>query len=339
MIVIRAHDVNEALPKAIQMLQEDTARTIAPRDGQKTLEFSEPVCTVYELPKQRVLFNAARNANPFFHLMESLWILRGRADVKWLAQFNQQMKAYSDDGLIFHAPYGYRLRSAHNIDQIEEIIDLLHREHSTRRAVLTIWKPTLDLNVESKDIPCNDMIFFKIRERRLHMTVCCRSNDLIWGAYGANIVQFSMLQEYIAAMVGVEVGEYRQISDSLHVYVDNPLWAALKDIRPSSADTSVYEKLGANPIPLIVNPKCWDDELQQFFIDSEAGIWDPSHFKEPFFRVVALPAHEAWFRHKSGDTRSALEIIKHHMPHYVDWTIAMVQWLERRLKAKENLNA
>ena len=33
---------------------------------------------------------------------------------------------------------------------------------------------------------------------KLCMTVCNRSNDMLWGAYGANVVHMSMLQEFVA---------------------------------------------------------------------------------------------------------------------------------------------
>ena len=46
----------------------------------------------------------------------------------------------------------------------------------------------------------------KIKNGRLQMTVHCRSNDIIWGTYGANAVHFSILQEYVAARIGVDLG-------------------------------------------------------------------------------------------------------------------------------------
>ena len=81
-----------------------------------------------------------------------------------------------------------------------------------------------------KDKPCNTHIYFQVRRERsfqggknthddyLDMTVCCRSNDIIMGAYGANAVHLSILQEYIAASVGVYVGRYYQFSNNYHMY-------------------------------------------------------------------------------------------------------------------------
>jgi thymidylate synthase len=54
----------------------------------------------------------------------------------------------------------------------------------------------------------------------LDLTVLCRSNDVVWGAYGANAVHFSVLQEYLAGRIGVDVGVMYQFSNNYHGYVD-----------------------------------------------------------------------------------------------------------------------
>ena len=61
------------------------------------------------------------------------------------------------------------------------------------------------------------------------MTVCCRSNDIIWGTYGTNAVHFSMLQEYLAARLNAQLGVYRHISDSFHAY--SSVLEKVKDIQ------------------------------------------------------------------------------------------------------------
>ena len=67
-----------------------------------------------------------------------------------------------------------------------------------------MWDAKQDLSHrnESKDLPCNTHVYFSIREGFLDMTVCNRSNDLIWGCCGANAVHMSFLQEYVATMWG-----------------------------------------------------------------------------------------------------------------------------------------
>ncbi len=62
-----------------------------------------------------------------------------------------------------------------------------------RRTVVGMWDPWEDLWEENdgKDYPCNTQIYFWERKGQLNMTVCNRSNDMIWGAYGANAVHMS----------------------------------------------------------------------------------------------------------------------------------------------------
>ncbi|MHC4157178.1 MAG: thymidylate synthase [Planctomycetota bacterium] len=129
-------------------------------------------------------------------------MLAGRNDVEWLAYFNANIANYSDDGEKFHGAYGYRWRKHFEGDQLMDIARALKANHDCRRQVLQIWDACDDLGRCSKDLPCNLTVHFQIGGTRirpvLNMTVFNRSNDVVWGAYGANAVHFSMLQEYMA---------------------------------------------------------------------------------------------------------------------------------------------
>lgn len=349
MKTIVAKNVNEAIVKAMVMFErlrvelEGTdscalGRRISPR-GQETLEINGPVATTYLNPKERVLFDPDRDANPFFHLMESLWVLVGANDVEFLRFFNKRMEDFSDDGKVFHAPYGYRLRYTQSmfnmnravIDQLDTVTQMLQENGDTRRAVLQIWDAGLDLYARSKDVPCNDMVFTKIRDNKLNITVCNRSNDVIWGAYGVNVVQFSMLQEYLAGRIGVEVGIYTQVSDSFHIYTCNPTFEKLKDKR---VPFDKYDEL--EPFPLMTHDsKQWDKQLKLFIPEvrraiKENRILRPIDFvnQDPFFSDVALPVANAYISHKKGAKDAALMWAGFIVAQ--DWQYACVQWLTRR---------
>jgi len=75
-----------------------------------TLEYPEPVCTVYERPFERVLFDPVRDANPFFHLMEALWMLAGRRDVAWRRASIGAWRHIRTMASFNNAAYGYRWR-------------------------------------------------------------------------------------------------------------------------------------------------------------------------------------------------------------------------------------
>ena len=80
MKVINAVNVNDALMRGIDLFKSPiNYRTQESRNGQ-TMECRTPVTTVYNKPWQRVLFKTERDANPFFHLYESIWMLAGSRD-------------------------------------------------------------------------------------------------------------------------------------------------------------------------------------------------------------------------------------------------------------------
>ena len=228
MTSFRVNNVNDALRRGVDFFGSDVNyRRQESRNG-STLEALEPVITTYLKPWERVLLFPARDANPFFHLVEAIWMMAGANHVGQLLHFNAGMRQYSDDGQTLHGAYGYRWyhQFGHN-DQIVQVISLLKNDPESRRAVLQMWDPIVDLGSPSRDVPCNTSIFFKIRDGKLQMTVCNRSNDMVWGAYGANAVHMSVLQEFIAKSLEVEMGPYHQISDCFHVY-ENEQWEKLR---------------------------------------------------------------------------------------------------------------
>lgn len=331
MIILTTRSVNDALLQGVHLLKSHGVDTQS-RNG-ATIEVTDPVVTEYRNPTHRVLLLPERRANPFFHLMEALWIMAGRQDVEWLAQFNNQMRQYSDDGVVFHAPYGYRLREEFGIDQIEAVVQMLRKDPNTRRAVMSIWSPYLDLGTDSKDIPCNDLIVFSLRDGVLNMLVTCRSNDIIWGAYGANAVQFSILMEYVATMVGASVGVYHQVSMSYHAYTELELWKTLSENayeklctgKDPYFDIDMGEKF-AEPIPLVSYPRSWMQECEMFVDSVSPTRYDPkikTLYNNKFFNVVAQPMAAAWVAHKKGDR--GLNVVE-QMPHS-DWKMAAELWL------------
>lgn len=195
-------------------------------------------------PYKRLVGGYKRNINPFFLIAEAIWIFKGRRDVKFLEIFNSRMSDYSDDGIMFHAPYGFRLRqhgfiSKNNdstvIDQIKLVCKMISDNSNNRRIAASIWNPELDLNAKSKDVPCNDMLFFKVRKGKLRLTIANRSNDLHWGL-PTNVYQFSFLSEMISLVTGYLLGGQVHNSQSLHIY------KTLQDNLPFDMDKSYCGK-------------------------------------------------------------------------------------------------
>jgi thymidylate synthase len=282
-----------------------------------------PVMTVYDRPNERVLFDKKRDANPFFHHFEALWMLAGSNRVAPVAWYNSNIANYSDNGNEFSGAYGFRWRRTFGLDQIMECYGLLKSEPETRRAVIAMWDPGQDLHVSSKDIPCNTHIYFRIKGGALEMTVMCRSNDMVWGAYGANAVHFSMLHELMANGLGIRLGKMYQFSNNFHIYEKH--WP-LMDFPPSD-ENNPYDVI--RPMPCLTVP----ESFEAFLLGCQEIVAGDHHLVDcAYHKMVSIPMIRAWDAYKSGSIVWAIEICQKEMP-YCDWRLACVEWLERRIKS------
>jgi len=330
---INASNVNEALPLGILAMRQFGVATDS-RAG-PVLRIPGPVITTYRNPAQRVLFGRHRDANPFFHLFDALWMLSGSNAVSVPALFLPRIVDFSDDGQSFHGAYGHRLRYAQEFDQIEAACAALGANPGSRQVVLSIWDPVLDLGAVTKDMPCNDMIMLDIVAGELNMTVCNRSNDMIWGAYGANAVQFSVLQEYMAAMLEVKVGRYVQMSNNFHVYVDNPYWKSVEaGVWDPTHISDPYQR--GEGTPLATSPQdafnlYRDCVYLAHCVEKTVVPYEAVDlpYQSTFFAAVALPMLLAWMEYKT--TRN-FEVVQLHLENVQswDWRVACSNWMMRR---------
>ncbi len=338
MQVVYSRNINDAFLLGVDLLNRD--HVIEESRAGKVYVHPEPVTTVYGKPKERVLFNSERNANPFFHFAEGLWMLTGKNDLKTMEYYNKRMAEYSEDGKILWGAYGWRWKSYFQFDQLELIIDKIINAYNKgineRRLVLQMWDPKGDLPSRGPDVPCNTTIYFKmdVKQDKLDMTVCNRSNDIIWGAYGANVVHMSMLHEYVARFSGLEVGKYYQVSNNFHSYVDkfNPLFEELEardtfdfytlryliDHNPYKIDKVKPFDMASNSI----SKETWDKELNLLLEGKR------SNFEEPFFELVAVPILNSWDFYKRGQVDQA--ILEIQDCHATDWCRAGLDWLSQK---------
>lgn len=180
-------------------------------------------CTfVVRQPRQRWVLSRRPALNPAFAIAETVWILQGRDDAAFLNFWNPSLPRFAGTGLRYYGAYGRRLRSTLGVDQLERAYSALMHNPGSRQVVLQIWDGHRDLPDENggardPDIPCNVVAMPKIRDGRLEWLQVMRSNDLFLGT-PHNFVQFTVLQEVMAGWLGVEPGDYVQVSDSLHLY-------------------------------------------------------------------------------------------------------------------------
>lgn len=325
---VHARNVNEALYEALHTIQSPGASDFVHTRNGPAHVLKGPLVTELRAPEERVLFWHLRDANPFFHLFESLWMLDGRNDVAFPAQFAKQILEYSDDGHTLAGAYGHRWRrkGPDGRDQLEMIAEALMDDPNTRRAVLQMWDMVPDLTDPGKDVPCNLIVAFDIRQNRLNAYISNRSNDMVWGLYGANAVHFSILLEYMARWIGVPVGTMTTFSVNAHIY---PSLIKARKMLEGPDYFDHYRSAVAAPFPLMgtfTDVYEWDAMLRNFLISPG----DDEPLPDPFFSGVAQPMYKAWRSWRDGNTERAIQLCDNIVAS--DWRIACTEWLFRRLK-------
>ena len=261
-------------------------------------------------PRERCIVDSERHNNVFASIAETLWVLAGRDDLKYLSTYLPRALEFSDDGATWRGAYGPRLRAWGAVDQVASAIEILREHPLSRRAVISIFDPARDLE-PSRDIPCNNWLQFLIRDGKLEMHVVARSMDIVWGFSGINSFEWSVLHELIAVALGVEVGTQTYFVGSLHLY-EKHLSRADAILRHPSIDpylnsshmshvtTASLASFDADVVRLLG----WESSLRAGDLLPEFESGD--HLLGAF--GIMLRAYWTW-RH-SGDTIRAHQVLK-----------------------------
>ena len=204
------------------------------------LEMREKIPVYFEIenPRDRLLnINCRQNIKRYI-FGELLWYLSGRNDVKFIKKYSKMWERLSDDGIHNNSAYGNFIFNElcimgdglSNDLLLNDVIDgkilstkiqwdfvkeTLKKDPYSRQAVIHI-KPIQ--MYDTKDTVCTYFLQFFIRDNKLDMLVCMRSNDVIFGLT-YDVFMFSFLQELMAAELGVELGKYMHLSANMHMYM------------------------------------------------------------------------------------------------------------------------
>ena len=283
---------------------------------------TEPVVLKLTNPVYRVMFNGIRDCNPFFHVAETVWMFSGYDRVHFVERFNKGYSQYAEPDGRVHGAYGKRWLSYFGVDQIQGVINILNSNPFTRQAVINMWDPNQDLQYEDawRDRPCNTQVMFRENGSGLDMTIINRSNDLIWGALGANVVHFSYLHELIAAHTGSFLGSYRVVTNNLHVYKNMPRF---QEIFESGLRRPVEDPKG-DPYPLVYSGETWS-MLHADCVDAIDYVLDgvPWMPRTMWMSGVALPMMNAYIdkEHRGEHVLNIRDDL---------WRRACIQWMKRR---------
>lgn len=336
MKTFQVRNTNEAMNQIYPWLQSVGVYTES-RNG-PVLVAPCSVSITYERPDECVNLCPVRDANPFFHVLESLWMLSGSRRINVLTKMLPSFVNFSDDGTTHNAAYGYRARRQYNKDQFQLAAAELKNDSNTRQAIVQLWDVG-DLGKVTNDKACNMLlVFMKSRVNgKLDMTVCNRSNDAIWGGVaGANVVHMNYIHQYVAALAGMEQGIIEVVSTNLHLYTENPKYAALmrEHSRYQHDTVESYTLNNLYPTPIIRredNAKDFDNAVKDllYTFESDNVLYTPDIGSgNEFITMTALPMLQAWQCHHNEDSVRAMQFAETVVSS--DWRMACIQWLKRR---------
>ena len=152
---------------------------------------------------------------PFSCLGELCWYLAQTRDLSFIAYYLPAYRKYAE-GQQIYGGYGPRLFNWDGLNQFENVAGILERKPDSRQAVIQLFDAH-DILEPHKDVPCTCTMQFMIRNKRLHLLTYMRSNDAFVGM-PHDIFCFTMLQEIMARTLSVELGSYKHMVGSLHLY-------------------------------------------------------------------------------------------------------------------------
>ena len=153
-------------------------------------------------------------------IAEQIWFISGeqRPD-HFLQKYTKIWDLFTEDDGTVAAAYGYRWRKHFGRDQLEELVQLLEKDPSSRHGVVVTWDPGDDglLGKKKKNVPCPYTFTVNIIGGRLHLHNIVRSNDMILGL-PADAAGFALLQMILAQRLGVKPGIYTHSISNAHIY-------------------------------------------------------------------------------------------------------------------------
>lgn len=169
-------------------------------------------------PRARLSRSESRG-QAFSCLGEFCWYLSGANELDFIEYYIPKYRHFAESGVLFGA-YGPRLLHMRGaVNQLETVFRLLQCKPSSRQAVIQLFNAEDILN-HHKDVPCTSSLQFFIRNDHLELLTIMRSNDAYLGL-PHDVFCFTMLQEFLARRLCVELGPYRHFVGSLHLYDQN----------------------------------------------------------------------------------------------------------------------
>jgi thymidylate synthase len=172
------------------------------------LEEGFPVLTTKKLHLRSIIY-------------ELLWFLKGDTNIAYLKENGVSIwDEWADEKGDLGPVYGYQWRSwpapdGRHIDQIANLMKMLHGNPNSRRLIVSAWNPAL---VDEMALPpCHCLFQFYVADGKLSCQLYQRSADIFLGV-PFNIASYALLTMMIAQVAGLKPGEFIHTLGDAHIY-------------------------------------------------------------------------------------------------------------------------
>lgn len=152
---------------------------------------------------------------------ELLWFLQGDTNIAYLKENGVTIwDEWADENGDLGPVYGYQWRSwpapdGRHIDQIANLLKMLHGNPESRRLIVSAWNPAL---IDDMALPpCHCLFQFYVAEGKLSCQLYQRSADIFLGV-PFNIASYALLTMMIAQVAGLKPGEFIHTLGDAHLY-------------------------------------------------------------------------------------------------------------------------
>ncbi|QDH84303.1 putative thymidylate synthase [Achromobacter phage vB_AxyS_19-32_Axy16] len=162
---------------------------------------------------------------------ECAWFAQGTQDTSWIKKHCKIWEKFEEPvGFAFldgqshemmgvKNAYGYRYRNHFGRDQLQDAINALQMDPSSRQIYISAWDPASDglLNRGEKNVPCPAAFTLNVLNGQLHSSYFLRSSDLFVGL-PYDMLTHSLLVTAMADSLGIQPGYISVLIGHAHMY-------------------------------------------------------------------------------------------------------------------------
>jgi thymidylate synthase len=155
---------------------------------------------------------------------ELLWFVSGDTNIRYLRENGVSIwDEWADENGDLGPVYGKQWRrwqgpDGQTIDQLSDLIQMIRTTPESRRLMLSAWNPVDVPNMALP--PCHCLFQFFVADGRLSCQLYQRSADIFLGV-PFNIASYALLTHMIAAVTGLEPGDFVHTLGDAHLYANH----------------------------------------------------------------------------------------------------------------------